>query len=147
MEQKQSSPSMTSHCCFCLISINAICLKLRLHFCFPLLWLPGELQPSFDLSLESMTQHTMTCATHDMYIYILQNANNLVKPCHQSVPTPRSSLFIAPPPFQLLREASRKGACPLAPSSHAARGPRESFLAQVQGDSFPQNETPPSLDL
>ena len=32
-----------------------------------------------------------------------------------SVPTPRSSLFIAPPHFQLLQEASRKGALPSRP--------------------------------
>ena len=49
------------------------------------------------------------------------------------------------PSFQLLREASRKGACPLAPLP--ARGPRELFLAQVQGDLFPQNQAPTLHDL
>ena len=33
------------------------------------------------------------------------------------VPTPRSSLFIAPPHFHLLREASRKGALPISSTS------------------------------
>ena len=36
-------------------------------------------------------------------------------PFYFSVPTPRSSLFIAPPHFQLLREPSRKGALPSRP--------------------------------
>ena len=56
----------------------------------------------------------------------------------------RSAPFSAPPPFELLLEASRRGACPLAlPPSRAVRGPGESVLTQVQGIIPPKSD--PSL--
>ena len=51
------------------------------------------------------------------------------------------------PPSSSCGKLREKGRYPLAPPL-AARGSRENrYMAQAQGDSFPQNEAPPSHDL
>jgi len=59
----------------------------------------------------------------------------------------RSAPFSAPPPFELLREASRRGACPLAPPSPRRAGDEESQFWLRSKKLFPQNQTPPLHDL
>ena len=68
-------------------------------------------------------------------------------PFYSWVPTPRSSPFTAPPPSSSCGKLPEKGRALSPPSPRAARGPRKSFLAQVQGDSFPQNQAPTLHDL
>ena len=67
-----------------------------------------------------------------------------VSPYIPQVPTPRSSPFSAPPPFQLLREASRKGACPLVPLPARRAGGERNHSWPRSKEIFPPKSGPHS---
>jgi len=56
-------------------------------------------------------------------------------------------VYCSAPPSSSCGKLPEKGRALSPPSPRASRGPRESFLAPVQGDSFPQNQAPTLHDL
>ena len=83
----------------------------------------GKASPPASSNKRSKLQHDTRPPTHACCPPFVERGSAL-----------RSAPFSAPPPFELLREAPRRGACPLALPPRAPSGGRgKSVLAQVQG--------------